>query len=107
VRRSGIEVLDISFLAYIGYWKSQTATEYLGIQRSLHVFLWLDCAFREADASEGHGAVVPRTLPGILSNREVTTSALRFVRSTAAKDGAGRGHGALFCSRTSCRATEK
>jgi hypothetical protein len=58
----GVEVLDASFLAYIAYQKSQTATEYLGIQRSLHVFLWWDYAFSEVDASEGHGAVMSRTL---------------------------------------------
>jgi hypothetical protein len=63
VRRSRVEVLGTSFLASLGYRKSQTATEYLGIQRGLHAFLWLDYAFREVDASEGHGSVVPRTLP--------------------------------------------
>ena len=64
----GVEVLDANILAYIGYRKSQTATEYLSIQRSLHDFLWLNYAFRKVDANEGHSAVVCR----ILSSGEET-----------------------------------
>jgi hypothetical protein len=41
LRRSGVEVLDTSFLAYIGDRKSQTATEYLGISKKLACFSML------------------------------------------------------------------